>query len=114
MTTTRSLDLRTIERLAKLIVDLDGPYERRGHELETLLRRAAWEEPPLYDGTARIPWLVDQLTSRNGTADLEHLICRICDPIEYDGGIEVAQVFLELINTTLKAEHLVISYVGQR
>lgn len=111
--TTRSLDVLTIERLAKLIVDMDGPYERRGHQLEDLLRRAAWDDPPLYDATPRVPWLVEQLSSRNGTADLEHLVCRVCDPIEYDS-VEIAQTFLQLVNGILKPEHLVVSYVGHR
>ncbi|MFI7062187.1 hypothetical protein ACIBL3_14480 [Kribbella sp. NPDC050124] len=112
--TTRSLDGRTIERLAKVIIDYEGPYERRGHELESLLRRSAWEDPPEYDGTPRVPWLVEQLTERNGTADVEHLLCRICDPIEYDAGAEVAQVFHALVNGILEPEQLVISYVGHR
>ena len=111
----RSLDPLTIDRLAKLIVDMGGPYERRGHELEKLLRRSAWQDPPEYDGSARIPWLAEQLIARNErSGDVEHLLCRICDPLEYDGGLAEARVFRDLVNAILAPEHLTVSYVGQR
>jgi hypothetical protein len=111
----RSLDSLTIDRLAKLIVDMDGPYERRGYELESLLRRSAWPDPPEYDGSARIRWLAEQIDLRNGSAeDIEHLLCRICDPLEHDGGMEIANVFCDLTNAILAPEQLMISYVGQR
>ncbi|MGZ0151086.1 hypothetical protein ACXJJ3_28800 [Kribbella sp. WER1] len=112
--TRRMLDDRTIERLAKIIVDQDGPYNRRGYELEGLLRRAAWTDPPEYDGSQRVLWLADQMSNRNGTLDVEHLICRVCDPIEYDGGAAVAKDFLDQVNSVLRAEQLVVTLVGQR
>lgn len=111
----RSLDPMTIDRLAKLIVDMGGSYERKGYELEKLLQRSSWPDPPEYDGTARVPWLVEQIDARNGrTEDIEHLLCRVCDPLEYDGGIEIAKVFAGLVNEILAPEELMISYVGQR
>ncbi|GAA0957351.1 hypothetical protein GCM10009554_68020 [Kribbella koreensis] len=111
----RTLDSMTIDRLAKLVVDLGGPSERKGYELEKLLQRSAWQDPPEYDGTARIPWLVEQIEARNGQGeDVEHLLCRVCDPLEYDGGIEMARYFAELVNAILAPEQLMISYVGQR
>ncbi len=112
--TRRVLDSRTIERLARLIVDQDGPYNRRGYEIEGLIRRAAWTDPPEYDGSQRVLWLTEQMMERNGTIDVEHLICRVCDPIEYDGGLVVAQEFVDQVNAILQAEQLVVTYVGQR
>lgn len=55
------LDPRTIERLAKVIVDIDGPYERKGWQLETLLGHAGWDDAPSYDGSARVPWLIEEM-----------------------------------------------------
>ncbi|MEV8374658.1 hypothetical protein AB0P21_18095 [Kribbella sp. NPDC056861] len=110
----RTLDSMTIDRLAKLVVDLGGPCERKGYELEKLLQRSAWPDSPEYDGTPRIPWLVEQIEARNGTKDIEQLLCRVCDPLEYDGGMEMARYFAELVNAILAPEQLMISYVGQR
>ena len=111
----RTLDSMTIDRLRKLIVDMGGPCERKGYELERLLSGPAWPDPPEYDGTARIPWLVEQIEARNGqTEDIEHLLCRVCDPLEYDGGIEMAKYIGELVNGILAPEQLMISHVGQR
>ncbi|WBQ06539.1 hypothetical protein [Kribbella sp. CA-293567] len=111
----RTLDSMTIERLAKLIVDMGGPCERKGYQLEQLLQRSAWADPPEYDGSARITWLVEQIEARNdGTEDIEHLLCRVCDPLEYDGGMEMAKYFAELVNAILLPEQLMVSYVGQR
>jgi hypothetical protein len=44
-------DPKTIDRLAQIICDIGGPFERRGWELEALLRNAGWDSPPFYDGT---------------------------------------------------------------
>ncbi len=58
---------------------------------------------------------MEQIEARNGESeDIEHLLCRVCDPLEYDGGIEMAKYFGELVNTILAPEQLMISYVGQR
>ncbi len=71
------LDDRTAERLARVIVDLGGPYERRSYELEQLLARAGWPDPPEYDGSPRIQWLSEQLIDRkNRRADIEVISAR--------------------------------------
>ena len=109
------LDPRTIERLAKVIVDLDGPYERKGWQLEELLNNAGWADPPEYDGSARVPWLIDQMATRgDDRVTLERLLCRVCDPLEYDEGMPVAEAFRQIINQVLEPERLVVTYVGGR
>ncbi|MFJ7210917.1 hypothetical protein [Amycolatopsis sp. NPDC098790] len=109
------LDHRTIDRLAEVIVDLGGPYERKGYQLEELLRSAGWAQPPEYDGSPRIPWLREQLVERAGNrAEIERLICRVCDPIEYDDGVVTAEEFRLSVNEKLAPEGLVVTSVGGR
>ncbi|GAA4666281.1 hypothetical protein [Amycolatopsis dongchuanensis] len=109
------LDPRTVERLAELVVDVGGPYERRGYELERLLRNSGWADVPDYDGTPRIPWLIDQLTERrNNRAEIERFLCRVCDPIEHDGGVPVGEEFRNHVNALLAPEGLVILYASGR
>jgi hypothetical protein len=111
----RSLDHRTIERVARLAVDRDGPYERTGWRLEQLLHNAGWSNPPAYDGSPRVEWLIDAIEERrDDPAAVERLLCRISDPIEYDDGAASADVVRESLNTILEAEHLVVSSVSGR
>lgn len=109
------LDAKTVDRVARLVCDLEGANERHGYEVEALLRGSGWADPPEYDGSPRIPWLVDALTERAGQqADIERLLCRVCDPLEYDGGTQVADAFRQELNRILEPEGLAISYVGGR
>ncbi|RJQ90616.1 hypothetical protein [Amycolatopsis panacis] len=109
------LDPRTIGKLAETIADLGGPYERRGSELADLLANAGWADPPEYDGSPRIPWLREQLEDRRyNRAETERLLCRVCDPIEYDGGAAVAEQFRSAVNEKLAPEDLVVTYVSGR
>ncbi|WP_435069890.1 hypothetical protein [Amycolatopsis thermoflava] len=109
------LDPRTLDRLAKIIVDMGGPYERKGYELEELLRNAQWEDVPAYDGSPRVPWLREQLEKRReNLAEIERLLCRVCDPVEYDDGEASANEFREVVNAILEAERLVVTLVGGR
>jgi hypothetical protein len=109
------LDQKTVERLAKVIVDPDGLYERKGWQLEELLNNAGWIDPPEYDGSARIPWLIDQMVMRrDDRVTIERLLCRVCDPVEYDEGISAAQEFCQIINEKLTPERLLVTYVGGR
>jgi hypothetical protein len=106
----RQLDQMTLERLARVICDIDGPYERAGWQLEGLMARAGWPDPPLYDGGSRVPWLQEQLAERRDrTGDLDRLICRVCDPIEYEDGADAAESFRAAVNLILRAERLVVS-----
>lgn len=109
------LDPRTLERVADLVCDIGGPFERRGYELERLLRHAGWQNPPEYDGSPRVPWLLDALTERAGNrADMERFLCRVCDPREYDDGMATAQVMREHLNAVLEPERLTVSFVSGR
>jgi hypothetical protein len=109
-----ALDERTVECLAELICDLDGPYERKGYELEALLRRAGWMDPPEYDASARAAWLRDVLYERrHRQGDVERLICRVCDPIEYRSEA-VAEGFRCAVNEVIALEGLVVTVVAGR
>ncbi|MER6406237.1 hypothetical protein ABT269_22520 [Streptomyces viridosporus] len=110
----KPLDLLTLERIARLIVDIDGPFERRGYQLTQLLQRATWPSPAEYDGSPRIPWLTDILTSTDDPAAVARLLCRICDPLEYDDGLASADLVRQELNTHLAAEHLAVTYVSHR
>ncbi|RMI35397.1 hypothetical protein [Nocardia stercoris] len=108
-------DEMTIERLARIIVDNDGPYMRTGRDLEKLLARAGWENPPEYDATPKVPWLIEHMIDRNdGGQDIERLVCRVCDPVEYHDGEEVASVFRAALNSVLKAEGMAVLDSGGR
>ena len=108
------LDDRTAERLAKVIVDADGPYERKTYNIERLLANAGWSDPPEFDGFSRVQWLTEQLIERKQRGDeIERLLCRVCDPLEYDDKA-IANEFRNVVNTILEAEGLVISSTGGR
>jgi hypothetical protein len=110
-----TLDPKTLTRVANLICDINGPSERRGYELEQLLRDAGWLNPPEYDGSSRVRWLADALADRtNDHGDIVRLLCRVCDPLEYDGGKPVAEAFRTELNRILEPERLAVSYVGGR
>jgi hypothetical protein len=110
------LDDRTAERIARVIVDIGGPYERPSWELERLLAGAGWSDPPPYDQiSSRVGWLTEQLIERkDNRADIERLLCRVCDPLEYDDGKESAEEFRSVLNAVLEAEGLVVSTTGGR
>ncbi|SCG14847.1 hypothetical protein GA0070610_1066 [Micromonospora echinofusca] len=109
------LDLLTLERVARLICDADGPYERTGSQVERFLHRVRWPGSPQYDGSPRVPWLTEVLTSHaDDAAALDRLLCRICDPLEYDGGIEAAEPIAQELNRILAPEGLTVTYVGGR
>lgn len=112
---TTSLDPKTLTRVATLICDIGSPSERRGYELEQLLRDAGWADPPEYDGSSRVRWLAEALADRaKDHGDILRLLCRICDPLEYDGGMPVAESFRTELNRILEPERLAVSYVGGR
>ncbi|WP_410576069.1 hypothetical protein [Amycolatopsis sp. lyj-108] len=109
------LDTRTVDRLAKVVVDHGGAYERKGYELAVLFKQAGWGDPPEYDGSPRVPWFVEQLTDRqDDQAAITRLICRVCDPIEYDDGSATSEVFRTEVNAILEAEGLVVALAAGR
>jgi hypothetical protein len=112
---TPFLDTRTIDRLVQIIVDPDGPQERSGRALADLLRRSGWPDPPEYEGWPRVPWLTDVIGERmDDEAAIGRLLCRVCDPIEYDGGAAVAESFGHAINGILAPERMAITYQSGR
>jgi hypothetical protein len=83
------LDPRTIPRLAELICDIGGPYERRTRELIQLVQAAGWDVA--YEGGARVPWLVEVIERHNDDPDaIDALLRRVIDPREYAGGLDAA------------------------
>jgi hypothetical protein len=109
------LDPKTVERLARIVVDQGGPYERTGREVEAFLRNAGWIDPPDYDGSSKVGWLADALIEReNARTDIERFLCRLCDPIEYLEGMEAAADVRRSLNEVLEPERLEVSYVGGR
>ncbi|GAB3152862.1 hypothetical protein GCM10027290_44490 [Micromonospora sonneratiae] len=110
-----SLDPLTLERVARLICDVDGPYERTGWQIERFLTRVRWPGDPQYDGSPRVPWLAELLIKHaDDAAALDRLLCRIGDPLEYDGGIEVAEPIAQELNRILAPEQLTVTYVSGR
>ncbi|MFI6065658.1 hypothetical protein ACIA47_10365 [Micromonospora sp. NPDC051227] len=110
-----ALDPLTLERVARLICDVDGPYERTGTQIERFLHRVRWPGEPQYDGSPRIPWLTEVLNSHaDDAAALDRLLCRIGDPLEYDGGVEAAEPIAQELNRLLVPEQLTITYIGGR
>lgn len=110
-----ALDPLTLERVARLICDIDGPYERTGWQVERFLHRVRWPGNPQYDGSPRVPWLTEILNLHaDDAAALDRLLCRICDPLEYDGGVKAAEPVAQELNRILAPEQLTITYVGGR
>jgi hypothetical protein len=110
-----ALDPKTIGRLARVICDLGGSYERPSWELEALLTSAGWVDPPLYDGTPRVSWLTECMMERRQRAgEIERLICRVCDPLEYDDGAVTAEVFRTTVNEVLAPERLAVTDLAGR
>ncbi|GAA3760013.1 hypothetical protein [Salinactinospora qingdaonensis] len=109
------LDTKTTERLAKVIVDIEGPYERKGWQIAELLRSASWPDAPEYDGSPRVPWLAELLEERrDDRGAVERLLCRVCDPLEYEDGMASAKDFQQVVNAKLEHEGLAVSYVEGR
>ncbi|MCX4388823.1 hypothetical protein OG777_18045 [Micromonospora peucetia] len=110
-----ALDMLTLERVARLICDVDGPYERTGSQVERFLHRVRWPGDPQYDGSPRVSWLTEVLNSHaDDAAALDRLLCRICDPLEYDGGVEAAEPIAQELNRFLAPERLTVTYVSGR
>jgi hypothetical protein len=103
------LDLRTIERLAEMICDQDGPHARSVRALTRFLEGAGWDVA--YEGGARVPWLVEEIRERNDDPEAIHaLLKRIIDPREYDGGIGEASAFVDALNDLLAADGLEVGH----
>jgi hypothetical protein len=110
------LDPKTVHRLVEVIVsDGDGQYERKSWQLSELLANAGWSDPPEFDGGSRGFWLKQQMTARqDDRVAIERLLCRVCDPLEYDGGEVDAEAFRKAVNERLRHEGLEVIYAQGR
>lgn len=108
-----ALDPKTLRRLAEIIVDIDGAYERSGRRLAELMRDARWDDPPVYDGSPRVPWLLEILGERD-PGDVERLICRVCAPVEYEDGAAGAEPVRAAVNDVLALEKLTVGEIKGR
>jgi hypothetical protein len=107
------LDPRTIPRLAELICDIGGPYERRTRELIQLVQAAGWDVA--YEGGARVPWLVEVIERHNDDPDaIDALLRRVIDPREYAGGLDAAIPLVAPLNALLVADDLEVGHSGHR
>lgn len=107
------LDDRTVDRLARLICDVGGAYERRPRDLLRFVKAAGWDVT--YEGGARIPWLAETIQRHNDDPEaIEALLRRVVDPREYDEGMDAAQLFVTLLNDIVTADGLEVGHVGQR
>lgn len=105
------LDPRTVDRVAELICDLGGPYQRSSRQLRRLLEGAGWNDVE-YDGSARVPWLAEIIRSHNDDPDAIHsLLRRVIDPREYDSGMHAAAAFVEPLNAVLVMDGLEVNAV---
>src|SRR5689334_14791744 len=78
-----ALDPNTLESIAEIICDSDGPHHRQYWELEKFFANAGWALPP-YDERGRLRWTREMLLShQNDPTALAAVICRLADPREY-------------------------------
>jgi hypothetical protein len=109
------LDHRTLQRVATLLCDVDGPFERHGWQLEEFLRAAGWKSPPPYDGSARVRWAHEVLSDHaDDLLRIEQVLQRLCDPLEYDDGVEAAEIIRAEVNRILHPEGLMVALVSGR
>ncbi len=98
------LDVRTIERLAQLICDLDGLNERSVRQLQRFLEGAGWDAPYL-GRQGRVPWLIETIRARNDDIEaIGALLRRVIDPREYEGSLAEAEALVEPMNELLAAD----------
>ena len=109
------LDNRSLQRVATLLCDVDGPFERHGWQLEEFLRGAGWNDSPPYDGSSRVRWMNDVLSDHaDDPLRLEQVLRRLSDPLEYDDGVDAADVVRLELNRILHPEGLMVSLVSGR
>ena len=91
-----AMDERTVERLVEAICDLGGPYERRGYQLEVLLPTggAGGPRPNTTPQLGLLGSVRDRCYKQRPhcEGDIDRLVCRVCDPLEY-GSEEVVEIF---------------------
>ena len=109
------LDPNTLEQLAGLICDTDGPHHRQYWQLEKFFTNAGWFGVPPYDDIGRERWTRELLLSRrDDPASMAQIIRRLADPREYPDDPDSAVAIAERLNRILAFEGLQVSYLNGR
>jgi hypothetical protein len=112
---TQALDDNTLDRIAELICDTNGPYHRQGWQLPLFFRHTGWRDVPDYADIGRKRWVVDLLhTRRDDRRAIEQVICRLSDPREYQEDPKQAQKVAQMLNRFLALEGLKVTYASGR
>ncbi len=109
------LDPNTLEQLAGLICDTDGPHHRQYWQLEKFFTNAGWFGVPPYDESGRERWTRELLLSRrDDPASIAQITRRLADPREYPDDPDSAVAIAEQLNRILAFEGLQVSYLNGR
>jgi hypothetical protein len=109
------LDPNTLDQLASVICDTDGPHHRQYWELERFFANAGWFGVPPYDESGRGRWTRELLLSRReDPASIAQVIRRLADPREYPNDPDSAVAVAEQLNRMLSFEGLQVSYLSGR
>ncbi len=109
------IDDKTLGRIADLICDTNGPNHRQGWELPQFFRHAGWPDVPEYDNIGRKRWVLDLLRAkRDDKRATEQVLCRLCDPREYQEESRRAQQVAQALNRVLALEGLKVTYSSGR
>ena len=109
-----ALDPNTLESIAEIICDSDGPHHRQYWQLEKFFANAGWTLPP-YDERGRLRWTQAMLLSyQNDPTAIAAVICRLADPREYRDRPDDAVGVAEQLNRLLAFEGLRITYIDGR
>jgi hypothetical protein len=110
-----ALDGNTLDRIADLVCDTDGPHHRQGWELPRFFRNAGWRDVPEYDEIGRKRWVLAILSARRDDRPaIEQVVCRLSDPREYQDEPRQAQQVAQSLNRILALEALKVTYAGGR
>lgn len=109
------LDPNTLEQIATLVCDTDGPNHRQYWQLEKFFRHAGWSDVPLYDSVGRDRWTRELLLSRRDEPQFAAMVIRrLADPLEYPDDPDYAHTVAEALNKLLAFEGLHVDYIRGR
>ncbi|MEV0937742.1 hypothetical protein ACIBMX_48730 [Streptomyces phaeochromogenes] len=109
------LDTNTLEEIARVICGDDHLYYRKGYEIGRFLERAGWKRVADYDGEYRKDWTHELLTERReDPSELEKVLLRLADPLEYLDEPEQLPKVIAAINTFLIHEGYRLENPGGR
>lgn len=109
------LDESTLDSIAEVICDTDGPHHRQGWELPLFFRQAGWQGIPAYDDSPRKGWTLDRLHEhRDDTEAIWQVVRRLADPRAYQKNPGAAPRVAERLNGFLSLEGWRIVYENAR